>query len=241
MLVDWASSLVPRPCAGCRRGGGPLCRSCRSLLLGPPFEAPPDAAPRGLPRTVAAAVYEGPVREAVVAFKDHGRWSLRAPLGRALASSAAVLLEPCPGRRAVLVPVPGSPGSARRRDGDHVHELAAAAARHLRAAGVRTSVRPAVMSVRRRRDQVGLGRVERAANLAGAVAAAPWAPALRGCAVVLVDDLVTTGASLAACARALADVDVPVVGAAVVAAAAKGLRVSSAPRAHPDVRATLDL
>ena len=113
-----------------------------------------------------------------MAFKDHGRWSLRTHLGGALAGSvaAALLLAPDQ-RRVVLVPAPGSPGSARERDGDHVRELARQAAHVLGRAGVDARVAPALTSVRRRRDQVGLGREARAANLAGSMA--PTTAALR--------------------------------------------------------------
>jgi predicted amidophosphoribosyltransferase len=165
----------------------------------------------------AASVYAGPVREALVAFKDHGRWSLRAALGSALATAVARLLVDLPPQDAVtLVPVAGSPGSVRSRDGDHVRELAEAAAGVLRRAGLDARARPALVPVRRRDDQVGLGRDARAANLRGAMRPRPDADRLT--AVVLVDDLVTTGSTLAEAARALRSGGCRPVGAAVVAA-----------------------
>jgi predicted amidophosphoribosyltransferase len=176
------------------------------------------------------------VREALVAFKDHRRWLLRDPLGRALARSvAAALAEPAPGERdrpvtrVALVPVPGSPGSARLRDGDHVRELARVAARVLaREAGVAVVVAPALVAVRRRRDQVGLDQRARRANLAASMAVDPARlrglalsgalAASHGATVVVVDDLVTTGSTLAEAVRALTAAGVDVGSAAVVAA-----------------------
>jgi predicted amidophosphoribosyltransferase len=227
VIASWvsraAASLGVSECAGCRGAPGPLCPSCRALLGGPAHDAPLSPGPVGLPPVLAVAAYEGPVREAVVAFKDHGRWSLRAPLGEALARSVAAALlgaaglDPVAG--AVLVPAPGSPGSARERDGDHVRELATAAARLLRRQGVPVRVVAALTSVRRRRDQVGLGREARARNLAGSMA--PTTRALRlpaASTVVLVDDVVTTGSTLLEAARALRSCGVDPAAAAVVAA-----------------------
>lgn len=182
--------------------------------------------PPALPRVHAVAAYEGPVREALVAFKDHDRWSLRAVLGGALARSvAAAFLADDDGTAVpgavVLVPVPGSPGSSRDRDGDHVDELARVAARVLRLQGLEVRVVHAVASVRRRRDQVGLGRSERSRNLHCSMAPTTAALRLRtgrGTSVLLVDDVVTSGATLAEAARAMASIGLPAVGAAVVAA-----------------------
>jgi len=177
--------------------------------------------PAGLAPVHAAAAYAGPLREALVAFKDHGRWTLRAPLGDLLARAvSASLLEAGVGR-CVLVPVPSSGASVRERDGDHVRELAVRAASSLRRAGVGVRVVPALASVGPRRDQVGLGRDARAANVAGTVRATSRALALRDAdlAVVLVDDLVTTGSTLSEATRALAEVRVLPRGSAVVAAA----------------------
>ncbi len=222
-LGPWLDVVLDRRCAGCRGPGPALCRSCSAGLLGPPRAVGPRPAPPHFPPTRAVAVYAGPVREALVAFKDHGRWALRGPLGDALVPSVAALLAETSHVGAVaLVPVPGSPGSARLRDGDHVGELAGRAARRLRRLGVDVGVVHAVVAARRRRDQVGLGRVGRAANVAGSMTASARG---RGTApVVLVDDLVTSGATLGEAARALHVVGVRVLGAVVVAATSPGAR-----------------
>ena len=176
--------------------------------------------PEGLGPVHAAAPYAGPLREALVAFKDHGRWTLRAPLGDLLgrAAAAAVLGAPVP--RLALVPVPSSLDASRERDGDHVRELARRAARSLRRAGLDVAVVGALWPPRHRHDQVGLGRTARAANLAGTLLPTSRAASLRdaGTAVLLVDDLVTTGSTLAEAARALGTMGVVPLGAAVVAA-----------------------
>ncbi len=206
-----------RRCAGCRGPGGPWCRGCAATVAGPAADADLRPWPDGLPRVAARSVYAGPLREARVAFKDHGRWSLRGPLGSALAVAvAALLVDADDPARVTLVPVAGSPGSVRARDGDHVRELAGVAARVLRDRGVDVRVATVLRPGRRRHDQVGLGREARAANLRGSMRASPAAAGLAG--VVLVDDLVTTGSTLAEATRALGRVGAVPIGAAVVAA-----------------------
>ncbi len=85
--------MLMRVCAGCHDGDGPLCRRCAALLRGPAHRASVTPSPADLPEVWAVAAYDGPVREAIVAFKDHGRWSLRNALGRALAVSVAGALS----------------------------------------------------------------------------------------------------------------------------------------------------
>ncbi len=91
------------------------------------------------------------------------------------------------------------------------------------------SFQPALTSVRRRRDQVGLDRAARAANVAASMA--PTTAALRlprDVPVVLVDDVVTTGATLGEAARALRACGVEPVAAAVVAATTRSALRSDA-------------
>jgi predicted amidophosphoribosyltransferase len=147
----------------------------------------------------------------VLAFKEHGRAELAAPLGTALALAVAAVLRGVPaseGGVVLLVPVPSSAAAVRRRGRDHVRELADAAVAELRAAGV-----PAVTARllgrapgRRVQDSAGLGAAEREANLAGRYRTLPRRPVvLQGSRVVLVDDVVTSGATLTEATRALRD------------------------------------
>lgn len=207
VLADLLDLVLPRSCAGCGAPGRTLCAACR-LLLASPRAHTPTPAPPGLPRLVAASSYDGPVREVLLAHKERGRLGLARPLGAALAASLLLLDLP---PRVVLVPVPSSRAAVRQRGHDHARRLASAAARRAPGAGVSTLLVPA----RRVADQAGLDAGARAANLSGALRARR---ALAGLPVVVVDDVVTTGATLTEAARALRAVGADVVGAAVVAA-----------------------
>ncbi|MBU7598663.1 ComF family protein [Streptomyces sp. P38-E01] len=122
-------------------------------------------------------------------------------------------------RTVLLVPVPSSRRSVAARGHHPTLRLARAAAARLRAENTDTELLPALGLARRTTDQAGLTAEQRAANVRGAFAVRAGAESLlRGRRVVLGDDLLTTGASLAEAARAVRAAGGTVVGAAVVAA-----------------------
>ncbi|MBB6170140.1 ComF family protein [Nocardiopsis mwathae] len=212
-LVDL---VLAERCAGCGRTGALLCPGCADTLDHRPRRC---RARPGCPPLWAAGPYAGCGRDVLLRFKDGRVRALAAPLGRRLARAVA---EAAPDRAGVtLVPVPARAAALRRRGFDPVELLARAAAEELSRGSPRPGRRAgAVAALRHRRrvaDQVGLGRSRRRENVAGALAVRPRAlPALAGRAVVLVDDVVTTGATLAEAARALRAAGVGVEGAAVL-------------------------
>jgi predicted amidophosphoribosyltransferase len=216
VLAALLDLVLPQPCAGCG-GPGPWCASCGDVLAlaarRPLGRHAPDPVPSGFPPASAAAVYDGPVRGALLAHKERGRLGLVVPLSAAL---AAAVRELAPPPDAVLVPIPSSRSAVRARGHDHALRLARRAGRELGLAAV-----PLLAPARRIDDSAGLDARRRAANLAGAFR-------LRGTAgvasVVLVDDVVTTGASLAEASRTLTSAGVRVAGAATVAATTRTWR-----------------
>ena len=224
-----ADLVLPRTCAGCGIPGRALCDRC-ALLLARPRPAAPRRFPWGFPPTVAAGAYAGPVRPAVLAFKERGRSELAVPLGAALALSVAALLAAVPGppMPVALVPVPSSREALRSRGRDHVRELTARAVVELRAAGVPASEFRLLTRRGRVRDSAGLSAAQRRANLAGTFVQVARRPSGL---LVLVDDVVTSGATLTEAAVVLAAdgrPDDPPVLAAVVAATPR-----ERPRATP--------
>ena len=170
------------------------------------------------------------MRLAVTAYKDDGRRDLRDDLARLLGAALAEAVdEPSVRRRLALgeqvlvVPVPTAGSSRRRRGDDPVAELARVATAAVQGAAMAGAaplysrrraptgraagglvVVPALVHSRRVADQSHLDRAARARNLAGSMAPAPaWRGVLRGATCVVVDDVVTTGATLAEAARAL--------------------------------------
>lgn len=181
-----------------------------SLQLG--ADEPHVVVPRvdpGVP-VFALGRYAGPRRQAIVAVKERGRRDLVAPLAGVLASGVhrllewGVLVQPL-----TLVPAPTRWSAARRRGGDPVARIAAAVAA---CPGIRAV--PALRTTALVRDSVGLSGADRERNITGRVRVTRPVPAGE---VLVVDDVITTGATAREAVRALAGAGVPV--AAVLALA----------------------
>ena len=207
MLAALLDLACPRRCPGCGERGHLLCPPCAATLRGTPFVADPSPRPAGLPPVVAASAYDGPARAALIAYKERGRVALAGPLGAALAGAVAVLGAD------VLIAVPSSAAARRSRGFDHVTLLA-------RAAAARTGARVVggLRQQRRVRDQSGLDAAARASNIAGSMAFKGRAGQLAGARILVVDDIVTSGATLTEAVRALSAAGICTSGVAVVAA-----------------------
>jgi len=220
-----ADLVLPVECAGCRTGRVPLrygvCQRCVGLLERlRPYPTRPTPAPPGLPRCVALGEYGGVLRELLLAYKERGRHGLARPLGVLLAEVvAAAAGAPRP---VVLVPVPATAAAVRARHGDHLARLTRHAAVRLRRVGWPVTVaRP--LWARPRADSATL---DSAARAAAAVASFGLRrvriDVLRRAdparSVIVVDDIVTTGATLAAVNHLLTRAGRPPEAAAVIAA-----------------------
>jgi len=213
-VADRALDLaLPASCAGCQREGKPLCDECLPALDAR-LEAQPGV-PIGLPADLPApllqlewcAPFTGVTRRALHAIKYDGERRLARPLGAAVArrwAHAGVGGD-------VLVPVPASPDRVRDRGYDQAALIAAEVGRRL---GL--PVAQALERTRATTAQFDLDRAARATNLGGAFAVAD-ATAIAGRWVILLDDVVTTGATLAACATTVLEAGAAAVSAVAVA------------------------
>ncbi|MCU1411473.1 MAG: ComF family protein [Rhodoglobus sp.] len=198
-LLDAWALVMPVECAGCEGPDRALCGGCSGSLVPLPTLR---ATPGGLP-VVTALRYEGIVRRVILAFKEQQRTDAAAHLAPALAAALlATADQPGP---VELAPVPTSRAAYRRRGYDPVRLV-------LRKAGHRPA---GVLRVARRTTaQKSLSAAERAENLRGALVARG---SLEGRRFTLVDDILTTGATLDEAARAISEAGGTVVGGATIA------------------------
>ncbi|WP_395243706.1 ComF family protein [Agromyces sp. MMS24-K17] len=217
-VADALAVLLPVACAGCGRADRSVCAACR-LALG---TRPVRVARPGVDAW-AAFTYDGVPARVIGAYKDGGRTDAARPLANALRSAIAAAITAAlaaredpgvvaAGRPAVaargpieLCTVPSSPRALRERGYAPVDRLLATAG--LRPAGV-------LRLTREHADQAALGIGARRANAAGSLAARH---PLTGRRFLLVDDVLTTGATLAEASRAVLAAGGAIAGAAVLA------------------------
>jgi ComF family protein len=193
--------VAPPACAGCGRYGEHLCERCRSSLRPAAntvdrFVVPDPAVVIGddLEVAVAAFAYEGVLRRALSRLKYGSAARVAQPLARAAAPHLADVTQLLP--NAVLVPVPVHADRLRQRG----YNQAALLARHL-ASEVRLPWLDLLARVRPTTQQHRLNRVQRLRNLRGAFTLGDGARSPP--VIILVDDILTTSATLEACAAVL--------------------------------------
>ena len=253
-ITRWAdaalAALFDPACAACGLGlgtgrRGPVCRLCWSSIrtvsppwcdcCGEPLKswritsasrcARCTAHPPPFDQARACGLYEGPLRQIIHALKYRGHRSLGRPLGALMRHAGAVLLVEAD----AVVPVPLHPWRRLRRGFNQADELAMALGRPVWRPLKRWSLRP---------PQAGLTGDDRRANVVGAYAlstirAGPRTKRPRR--VVLIDDVMTTGATLEACSRVLRAEGVEWIGALTAARAVTFTAgaTGAAPRPQP--------
>lgn len=210
--------LLPRGCAGCDKPDAVLCDECRALFAHSHVRELDDG-PSG--RVWAAAAYQGRARHAVLAWKDHDDTELDTVFARCMTAllRESALPSLCAARTVMVIPAPSSAASIRRRGRKHILPLARAVAAELRRQGCNARACEALASnTSAQRSVQQISSAHCARRIGGHIRVKDGVIPPRT-AVILVDDIITTGSTLRQCARTLHEVRATVLGALVLASA----------------------
>lgn len=225
--ADLMTLAVPVDCVCCGAEDLVLCIPCERRirrLTKTPFRAESgapalmDVGGRVLLPVVAAGVYREELAQALLSFKNHGQHHLAKSLGRALAGAVRAATDTADG--VCLVPVPTSTAAYLNRGFSPVHLLLANVARQVPEVCVVDGLRKnGAAGLQLSGGQKGLDRGARAKRVRGSMQVR-WRgrPRTAGRRCIIVDDVLTTGATLAEAARALNAAGAHVTGAVVLAA-----------------------
>ena len=213
--------ILPLECGGCGAPSTRWCGAC-AVELSVPVDKPHVVNPRVDPQVPVFALgrYAGARRQAILAMKERGRGDLVAPLAGTLAIGVhRLLVWGMVETPLTIVPAPTRRSAARRRGGDPVTRMARSAAAIVANGAPERPHVTVVQALRMKamaRDSVGLGTAARERNIAGRVLLRGARPRTE---VVLVDDVVTTGATARESVRVLQAAGVRVAAVLAIAAA----------------------
>ena len=216
--------LFPRKCPFCGTvtGGRLLCGSCERTL---PYTGENALRQGTFGRCASPLYYTGPVREAILRFKFQGRTGGLDCFGRLMADCAARWY---PGEFDTVTWVPVSKKREHERGYDQAHLLAKETARHWGIEPVRL-----LRKTRNNAAQSGLSSAaERRGNVLG-VYEAENTDRIRGAKILLIDDILTTGATLGECVRVLREAGAADVVCATLARAVTEKEKDGARRGTP--------
>lgn len=207
---DLLALLWPTACVVCNAPDRDLCADCAQQLRELPCELPKDRAiaaqhTDGAP-LFAAGTYEGPTRALLIAYKHAGAYGFVRPLGRRLAAVIVKAYEAAADPHAqpvLIVTVPSRRSRVRKRGFRHVDALVREALREARPLGMRVERLRALRPLPGRTGQVGLDTASREQNARLIAVTRGAARKIRGRTVILVDDIVTSGATTRAACEAL--------------------------------------
>lgn len=229
LVSDVLDLVLGRRCLGCDDPGRPLCAACLATLRGATRIVTTS---RPLPSVAAAVAYDGLGRRAILEYKERGCRALSPALGVLLSDAVAVQVRRLGAAAVTVVPVPSHRHAPRGFDA--LGTVSAAAQRDLQRRGLAVEVRRPLRAAAAYRPLKGLDRASRDEQVSGA-----FAPATRGASlgspgpVIVVDDVITSGATVAESVGTLLRLGVRVDAVAVIAAVSRDRSATNPVRARP--------